>query len=249
MQQILPIDKESAVISKLRLIYGNAANIQIGYVRLEKELTASSTSEIFTLGEGRSNGTKRPLENFLSQNDNFVPLYLRVGLQKQLLEIGGDPVNGNNGNQPVYTYPDLTVFSNAAVAPNLSEADALEGVYSGNLSLKSNTYEVVNKMDLTRFRRVPQTQFGITATGGDTNQASSGEILEGYQKLDIVPVFEGKKRNEVIFNYAQGADAAAIGGTAGTDKNILVLHFWGFIIRNASEPTAYSELMRDGILR
>jgi hypothetical protein len=259
MNTILPIDVESSTIAKLRAIYGKSANIQQGYIRLEKVLTQSSTSETFTLGEGRSNGTKRPLENFLSQSDNFVPVYFRCGIQKQwnIDTAGPSPVglNGNNGNQPVYTYPDLNVFNRAGVAPSLSEAQALEGVWSGNISMKSNTYEVVNKMSLTRNRRAPQTQFALDNVNFPTTQASSGDIFEGYVKLPIVPIFEGKKRNEIIFSFAQGADATEIGVGANvygetevTTENILVLDFWGFLVRNASEPASYSELTRDGII-
>jgi hypothetical protein len=255
MNTILPIDVESSTIAKLRAIYGKSANIQQGYIRLEKVLSQSSTSETFTLGEGRSNGTKRPLENFLSQSDNFVPVYFRCGIQKQWSLVDGDPVNGNNGNQPVYTYPDLTVFNRAGVAPALSEAQALDGIWSGNISMKSNTYEVVNKMSLTRNRRSPKTQFTAGAIAFPATQASSGEIFEGYVKLPIVPIFEGKKRNEIIFSFAQGSDASEIGtgvNTYGevdvTSENILVLDFWGFLVRNASEPTTYSELTRDGII-
>ena len=247
MNNILPIDAESSVLAKLRKIYGPAANIQQGYIRLEKVLTQSSTSENFTLGEGRSNGNKRPLENFLSQSDNFVPVYMRIGLQKEFFT-----ENGNNGNEPLYSYPDLQVFSGAAASPALSEAQALEGIYSGNLSLKSNTYEVVNKMSLERFRRVP-----ITQTGSDANvtsaiatlQASSGDIFEGFVKLPIVPIFEGKKRNEFNFSYAQGADATNIGYTdVESDRNILVFTLWGFLVRNASEPASVSELTRNGVI-
>lgn len=247
MNNILPIDAESSVLAKLRKIYGPAANIQQGYIRLEKILTQSSTSENFTLGEGRSNGNKRPLENFLSQSDNFVPVYMRVGLQKEFYtELG------NNGNEAVYSYPDLQVFSGAGVAPALSEAQALEGIYSGNLSLKSNTYEVVNKMSLERFRRVPKTQTGSAnsvLTGVKQLQASSGEIFEGFVKLPIVPIFEGKKRNEFNFTYAQGADATNIGYTdVEADRNILVFTLWGFLVRNASEPASVSELTRNGVI-
>jgi len=241
MNNVLPIDAESAVLAKLRKIYGPAANIQQGYIRLEKVLTQSSTSENFTLGEGRSNGNKRPLENFLSQSDNFVPVYMRIGVQKEnYVDLG------NNGNVPLYTYPDLSVFTNAGIAPALSEAEALEGIWSGNLSIKSNTYEVVNKMSLERFRRVPQTQVGTVA---NKTQASSGEIFEGFVKLPIVPIFEGKKRNEFNFSYAQGADATNIGYTdSEEDRNILVFTLWGFLVRNASEPASVSELTRNGVI-
>jgi hypothetical protein len=121
MNTILPIDVESSTIAKLRAIYGKSANIQQGYIRLEKVLSQSSTSETFTLGEGRSNGTKRPLENFLSQSDNFVPVYFRCGIQKQWVstgEVAPDVKLGNNGNQPVYTYPDLSVFNRLSANPN-----------------------------------------------------------------------------------------------------------------------------------
>ena len=136
--------------------------------------------------------------------------------------------------------------------------------WSGNISMKSNTYEVVNKMSLTRNRRSPQTQaivnYDDVPCKSNAQHASSGEIFEGYVKLPIVPIFEGKKRNEIIFSFAQGADATEIGSGANeyctnseealvvNSENILVLDFWGFLVRNASEPASYSELTRDGII-
>jgi hypothetical protein len=225
----IAVNREAAVKSKLKKIYGPAANIQMGYVRLEKVLSSSNTSELFTLGDGRQNGQKRALENFLSQNDNFVPLELKVGLQKV------DTTSDNNGNQPIYTYPDLTQFA------GVGEADSLEGVFNGTLSIKSDTYEVINKMNLDPFRRVPRTQLSATT------QASSGEIEEGYGELDIIPIFEGKKRNEIQFTYAQGANAGAIDSTA-PNETVLVLIFKGFIIRNASEPVSVDEMYRQGVL-
>lgn len=232
----IAVNREAAVKSKLKKIYGPAANIQMGYVRLEKVLSSSNTSELFTLGDGRQNGQKRALENYLSQNDNFVPLELKVGLQKV------DTTSDNNGNQPIYSYPDLTTFS------GVGEADSLEGVYNGTLSIKSDTYEVINKMNLDPFRRVPRTQLAPAIVGvSAATQASSGEIEEGYGELDIIPIFEGKKRNEIQFTYAQGANAGGIDSVA-PNETVLVLLFKGFIIRNASEPVSVDEMYRQGIL-
>jgi hypothetical protein len=228
--QVLPIDKASATIVKLRQIFGEKANIQMSYIRLEKPLTATSTSETFTLGEGRSNGTKRPLENFLSQNDCFVPIAMKVAVSK------GDLATGNVGNKAMYTYPDKAEFAFAG------EVSALEGIWNGAMGFKADTYEVVNKMELTRYRRAPQTQ------NAATTQASTGEIAEGFQALDIVPVFEGQKRNEVIFTYAQGAVATAIQGDPTADQNILVVEFYGFLVRNAAQAATLSELVRNGVI-
>jgi hypothetical protein len=224
-----PVSREAAVKMKLRAIYGPNANIQMGYIRLEKVLTPTSTSDTFTFKEGRQNGQKRALENYLSTNDNFVPLYMKVGLQKV------DTTTLNNGNEPVYTYPDKTVFA------GVGETNALEGVYNGTFSLKSDTYEVINKMNLDKFRKVPRTQDAATT------QASSGEINEGYGELDIIPIIEGKKRNEFEFQYASGANAGAIVSEANIET-VMVLIFKGFVVRNASEPVTDTELIRQGVI-
>lgn len=247
IKKVLPTDRNNAVIMKLRNFFGNNANIQPGYIRLEKQITPQNVAETFTFGAGRQNGLNRDLERFLSQNDIFVALELGVFLQKFDRSLAG-----NNGNSVNYSYPDLEVFNFAGAPGNQSEAAALEAIYNGSISLKSNTYEVIDKLSLQEFRKTPQTQFfgGSAATTiVPATHASLGEIGGGFSPIHVVPVFEGKKRNELKFEPAPGADLASIAGDPDTKAvNNLVFHMKGYTVRNVSEASTLAELTRQGVL-
>ena len=240
-----PTDRDVAVIKKLRMYFGQNANIQQGFIRLEKPLTSTSVDETFTFGAGQQSGVKRPLERFLSTNDIFVALHLGVFVQKEI-----DGLDGNNGNAVNYPYPDLETFNTAVAGTSQSEANCLESIYNGTISLKSNTYEVVDRLSLQQYRATPETQYYAgSTTAGDVipaQQASLGQVGAGFCPLHTVPVFEGKKRNELIFQHAPGSDVAQIEGTSS--KNVLVFQMLGYLVRNASEAATIAELAKNGTL-
>jgi len=233
----IPTNRDEAIIKKLRMYFGDSANIQPSYIRLEKVLTATNVAETFTLGNGASSGNKRPLEQYLSQNDIFVCSKMGVFVQKVVTNL-----DGNNGNSVNYPYPDKSVFNDPTVGTSQAEIDALEAVYNGIISMKSDTYEVIDNLSLQEFRTPPQTQ------NAATTQASLGLVNEGFVPLHLVPVFEGKKRNELRFQPAQGADVALIGGKINT-QNVLVFQMMGYVVRTASEPITYAEAVKNGVLQ
>jgi hypothetical protein len=225
---VLPITREGGILAKLRHLFGNEAQLQEGDVRVIKELKANDVSQRFNLnGEG---GTKLPGEVFIGLNDLVVPYALKVFVNKIL-----DTTSpGNIGNTDDLTYPDLSIFTGAAVAGvSVSEADALKALWSGDISMKANTIEVLNKMVLKRFYISNQTQ------GSATTQP---QILEnGFQPIIQPAIFSGRDTNVLEFNPLAGADLQAIGGIAGT-SNFFGLHFKVIVVRNGAQPATWTQV-------
>lgn len=223
MQQVvIPTSTPGAILSKLRMAFGQDAKIQESYIRVEKVLTAQDVAEKFNLVGG--SGVRRPLEQYVGKNDIEVVYAMGVFLNK----IADTGKNGNNGNCVDYSYPDLGVFSAAAVA-GVTEAAALEAIYSGHISLKSDTYEALNKLSLKRFRVAPETQLAAT-----TQASLGGHTANGFVPLIMPSMLSGQAALELEFSPAQGADVEVIGGASGT-QNILAFEFKSFVIRNAAQ--------------
>jgi hypothetical protein len=226
------VSHDSAVFAKLRQRFGTKANIQPTQLRLEKVVASGDVNETFTLS-AESAMTRRPTERFLSTNDVFVCTHMSVGLYKELTLTG---TAQRAGNAAILYYPDKTVFNTAATAANVSEADALEAIYNGTISLKSNSYEVIDSQDVLRYRSAPITQVAAAT------QASSGSF-HGEQRVPFhAPIlFGGNKRNEITLKQAQGADTVQIGGAADVGKNVYVLLMYGYVVRNAAESLTLAE--------
>jgi hypothetical protein len=224
--EVLPITREGGLLAKLRSMFGADAQIQEGDIRVEKVLTPSDVAQRFNLnGEGVS---KRPLEVFIGLNDLVIPYALKVALNKV-----ADTGVGNNGNADDLTYPDLSVFATAATPTAVSEADALKAIYSGAISMKANTIEVLNAMQLRRFYNVNQTQ------GSATTQP---QLMEnGFKDIIQPAIFSGRDTNIMEFQPAPGADVQQIGGTAPS-QNILVFHFKCLVVRNGAQPATWTQV-------
>jgi hypothetical protein len=223
---VLPITREGALLAKLRHMFGNEAQIQEGTVRVEKVLTAADVSERFNLnGE---NGNKRPLENFIGLNDLVIPYKMKVCVNKVI-----DSAVGNNGNSDDLTYPDKAIFPGAAGVGFVSEADALKAIWAGEISMKANTIEVLNTLQLRRFYVSQQTQDSATT------QPQLSE--ENYTELTQPAIFSGRDTNIMEFQPATGASVTAIGGTA-PEQNILVFAMKVLVVRNGAQPATWTQV-------
>jgi len=224
---VLPITREGALLSKLRAMFGADAQIQEGDVRLEKVLASNNVSQRFNLnGEGTG---RRPLEVFIGLNDLVIPYALKVALNKV-----DTTLPGNNGNVQDLTFPDAQIFNDPATATAVSEADALNSIYSGTMSLKANTIEILNTMQLRRFKVIPQTQGSATTVTQNTPDGGWVDILQPA-------IFSGRDTNILEFQPSSGSDLQLIGGATGT-QNVLVFHFKVMVVRNGAQPTTWTEV-------
>ncbi len=224
--KVLPVNEAGEILAKLRIMFGDKAQIQEADVRLEHVLTAASVANTFNMqGDGTN---QRDLEVFINRNDLSVLYELKVAVNKEV-----DALDGNNGNSVDFTYNDLDEFPDPAAGTSQSEANALQAVWSGTMSIKSGTYEVLNRLILRRFRIVNQTQQSATT------QAQLNE--SGFVKFNQPYILSGRDNNELVFAPGIGADTALIGGAAGT-TNVLVLHFKTFSVRNGAQPLTRTEM-------
>tara|TARA_R110000824_G_scaffold36472_2_gene113395 strand:- start:575 stop:1294 length:720 start_codon:yes stop_codon:yes gene_type:complete len=223
---VLPITREGGLLAKLRAMFGPEAQIQEGDVRVEKVLLANDVAERFNLnGDGQA---RRPLEVFIGLNDLVIPYALKIALNKV-----DTTLPGNNGNSQDITYPDLSVFNNPATATAVSESDALNAVYSGAMSIKANTIEILNTEQLRRFKIIPQTQ-GAATTLPETSEMMFVPIIQPA-------IFSGRDTNILEFTPAPGSDQQLIGGAAGT-QNVLVFHYKVLVVRNGAQPATWTEV-------
>jgi len=227
------LNQEKAVLQKLRQKFGAKANIQPTQIRLEKQVASGDVNNTFTLSS-ENNLSKRPTERFLGTNDVLAITHISLAVYKEL-ELTGTAQRA--GNSVLYYYPDKTVFGTLpATAANVAEFSALEAIYNGTISIKSNTYEVVNSMDCLRFRSAAITQDSATT------QASSGSFHGEQRTAFVAPVlFGGNKRNEIDLKIARGADTVQIAGDPIIGKNVYVLLLDGYVVRNAAEALTLSE--------
>lgn len=233
---VIPRTPNAAVLKKLTKMYPNA-NIQPSQLRLEKVLSDNDGQFRRTLGKDSNAGNLRPTEMLLGQNDSFVCTHMSIGLQTVPILTASAQ---RGGNSPIYYYPDKNVFTEVATLANVSEADALESIYQGFLSMKSDSSEVIDIQDTLRYRVVPRTQFTATTVPS----------YEGKERVefDSPVIFQGKKSNEIVINFAPSADRAQLGGKTDERTNVLVVLFYGFKIRNASEPVTVEEFVHQGKL-
>lgn len=223
--RVLPVNEAGEILLKLRLMFGKKAQIQESDVRLEHVLTASSVSNRFNMqGDGTS---QRDLEIFINRNDLVVFYELMVAINKV-----DSAVDGGNGNSIDFTYPDLNEFPGPAVLTSQTEAGCLEAIWSGLISIKANTYEILNQLSLKRFRIVWQTQQSAT-TQAQLDERKWVAFNQPY-------ILSGRDNNELTFEPGVGTDTSQIGG-AGTTSNILVLHFKTFTVRNGAQPLTTTE--------
>lgn len=223
---VIPTTREGALLAKLRAMFKADAQLQEGEIRVEKVLTAANVAQRFNLNG--QDTARRPLEVFIGQNDLIIPYAMKVAINKVL-----DVAVGNNGNCDDLTYPDKSVFTTAATATAVSEADALKAIWAGNYTLKSNTTEIQNFYQLRKNYQSNQTQ------GSATTQPQLSDL--GFVPLWQTAILSGQNTNILEFTPAPGADLQQIGGTAPS-QNILVLHMLCFVVRNGAQTASWTQL-------
>lgn len=157
----------------------------------------------------------------LLDRDSFIASAMALGIL---------PVPVINGKEyftaaaPVF-FPDRNVFGEAAGAGHdLSEAQALESLYLGDHTLKTNEGIRIDKNPNIHFRTVQQTQ----------GSATTANMFTGHEFKDIGADvrFGGGDENEIIIS-SQCDDKTLIGGPAARNNYILIM-LQGAIIKGGT---------------
>lgn len=219
--------------------------VQPSYVRMEHLLETNKLDNRFQISQKDLGRNARPLENRVDTTDGFVCYEFSIGVYKELILTGA---NERSGNAVLYYYPDQAVFPVPATAANVSEWEALLSIWNGTYGIKSNQDEIINNDSLLFNFVTPQTQFDAGVT-----LPSQGSFV-GEQRIQFaVPmVFEGSKKNELLFTAAPGADTVNIGGNPATGRNYMVVLMRGFTIRNYAQSIsvyqAFENLYNQGLM-
>lgn len=128
---------------------------------------------------------------------------------------------------PVF-HPDVNIFDEVAGATHaLSEKQALEAIYLGDHTLKTNEGIRIDKNPNIHFRTVEQTQ----------QSASTANMMTGLYMKDIGSDvrFGGGDENEIIIGV-KCDDKTLIGGTADRSNYIIIL-LYGAIVKGGTTKT------------
>jgi hypothetical protein len=178
---------------------------------LAAQLTASESNYAFDLRQSAQENILPGVVRGLLDRDGFLASGMAIGLIKVPV-IGGKeyPTSGT-----VSFFPDKNLFAEpAGVAPNvLAEAQALESIYFGDHTLKTNEGIRLDKNPNFLFRHVHQTQASATTAGMLTG--------EEFKDIGADVRFAGGDENEVRISI-KCDDKTLIGGPAASNNYLLV---------------------------
>lgn len=185
------------------------SNLSQSYLRAET-LLGSNSQYSFQLQKGNTSATPIVTERLLELNDEFVITHMFIGLKKPAGTTAAQQLTAE-----VYTYPD----QNGAVFAAVDES-----LYNGSFSLTINRKEFLPQFPIRFFRRVPDQQSGLNATGGATNKNGFNNGLYGFAPFEPVKI-DGRQTIDAVIDLG-----AAVTFTTGA---YAVLELRGYLVVNA----------------
>jgi len=198
-------------------------------LRMYQQLVATKSSYVFDCSVATA---QHPLEIRIDKSDLVVGSRMALGVHKVLLDANGDE---QPANSPISFYPDPDWFDGAGGGTGLpgssaNEAQSLETLYNGHLSLKTDQDIRLQEYDAADFRMVPETQFNPTADTGHLFGRSGNEFRPLYSMFYLA----GNRNNKFELQLGNG-DYSAIAGVAADHVNYAVVMVKGFILVRGAE--------------
>jgi len=186
------------------------ANLSQSYLRSETAL-GSLSQYAFQL---QRNNVATPIvtERLLELNDEFVMTHVFIGLKKPASTSAADQLAAQ-----IFTYPDQTATTGGFAAVD-------ESLYNGSFSLTINRKEFLPQFPVRYFRRVPETQSGLQATGSATFKNAFTNGLYGFAPFEPVKI-DGRQTIDALVDLN-----AAVTFTTGV---YAVLEVRGYLVVNA----------------
>lgn len=188
---------------------------------LAAKLDASESTYAFDLRQNAQETILPGVVRGLLDRDGFIASAMGLALFTAPV-LGGKeyPTSGQ-----MLFFPDPNVFDADAAAPGvLSEAQALESIYLGDHTLKTNEGIRLDKNPNFLFRTVHQTQ----GSGSTTNMLTGAE----YKDIGADVRFAGGDENEVSVSI-KCDDKTLIGGPAARN-NYLIVFLLGAIVKGGT---------------
>lgn len=187
------------------------SNLSQSYLRSEVAL-GSNSQYAFQLQKGNTSTTPIVTERLLELNDEFVITHLFIGLKKP----AGTSVAQQLQAQ-IFTFPDETATTGGFAAVD-------ESLYNASFSLTINRKEFLPQFPVRFFRRVPDQQSGVNATGGATNKNGFSNGLYGFAPFEPVKI-DGRQTIDAIIDLN--------GAVTFTTGVYAVLECRGYLVVNA----------------
>jgi len=184
------------------------SNLSQSYLRSEVALGTNSQYS-FNLQRGNGGATPIATERLLELNDEFVMTHVFIGLKKPASTSVADQLSAE-----VFTFPD----------ENDGFAAIDEALYNGSFSLTINRKEFLPQFPIRFFRRVPDQQSGINATGGATNKNAYTNGLFGFAPFEPVKI-DGRQTIDALIDLN--------GSVTLTTGIYAVLEIRGYLVVNA----------------
>lgn len=186
------------------------ANLSQSYLRSEVAL-GSLSQYSFQL---QKSNVASPIvtERLLELNDEFVITHLFIGLKKPASTSAADQLKAQ-----IFTFPDETATTGGFAAVD-------ESLYNGSFSLTINRKEFLPQFPIRFFRRVPDQQSGLNATGGATNKNAFTNGLYGFAPFEPVKI-DGRQTIDAVANIGSGVTF--------TSGAYAVLECRGYLVVNA----------------
>lgn len=198
-------------------------------LRLEKSLVAGNNTYRFQMYQNP--GSDRPQEIKLNRNDAFIVTALGLAITKEDTSTNPD----NYGNYPLYTFPDPGFFLGVP-GSGLNEAQCLEVIYNGQISIKTNNTERLVGLSTQHFRYVPERAL----SSGVPPQYGPSMEYRGFFEMEPHIILNGQQDNQVELSIGAGDTAVIAGGIDGSagavnTRNIVVAQLHGFLVNEAAE--------------
>jgi hypothetical protein len=183
------------------------SNLSQSYLRAETALSNLSQYD-FNL---QKNNVANPIvtERLLELNDEFVMTHLTIGLK-----LPAALTDAGHLAAQVFTFPDQ----------NAGFAATEESIYNSSFSLTINRKEFLPEFPVRFFRRVPDQQSGLNATGGATNKNAYPNGLYGFAAFEPVKI-DGRQTIQALLSLGAGVTMTA--------DTFLVLECRGYLVTNA----------------
>lgn len=220
---VITTSKKAQIARKLRELYGNEALIQEGALRVEQPLNGNKNAYTFELERGTG---QAETEIKLTTQDVFAPVCWGLKLAKV-------PDGAERGTAYLYDYVDLATFAGAG------EAAALQAIYNGVISAKSNSNEVFEFLSSLQFQKVPQTQSAAGLTQAETPNGESAPTT-----LYTNPIFQGSARCKVTLDIPGATPAINPAGS----QNYVILFLEGFYVRGADQAVTQAQASANGFV-
>jgi hypothetical protein len=190
--------KQAVFNEKAQQYAGQGVITTPGYLRLETLLansTAATSLSTISFNTLDTSGIKQPTERRLKLSDTFtitgMSFYLGAGASSAVAV----PTAIEQAKETLLTFPNPL---NANITTN---ADELEALYNGFLSLRVDTTTFLDSVPLKQFYRVGTSQAGVGSSATSNNPIQANEWNSAmYGRTELLPTIELNGQANIEFS-------------------------------------------------